>query len=116
MAETSLLEQITGVRLNDAEQILLLGAGFAAVIVAAQILFWACRAIRHTIRDRAGRLPLRADMIATILGAGLVLALSVEGMWQFFGAIGMPYWGRIAFAAVFEICLLAVALRARHTR
>lgn len=115
MADTTLLEQLTGVQLTDAGQAALLGAGFAAVILAGQLVFKLTRAIRNAIA-RPGRRAPRADMVATILGAGLVLALSVEGMWRFFGAIGMPHWARISFAAVFEICLLAVALRARHTR
>lgn len=115
MAETTLLEQLTGVQLTDTGQAALLGAGFAAVIIAGQTTFKLTRAIRAAVA-RPGRRPLRADMVATVIGAGLVLALSIEGMWRFFGGIGMPYWARIAFAAVFEICLLAVALRARHTR
>lgn len=113
MAEPTLLEQLTGVQVTEPANAALLGASFAAVIVAAQIIFKLTRAIRGAI---TGRRAPRADMVATIIGAGLVLALSIEGMWRFFGAIGMPVWGRIAFAAVFEICLLAVALRARHTR
>lgn len=115
MAETTLLEQLTGVQLTDAGQAALLGAGFAAVIIAGQLVFKLLRAIRRAA-TRPGRRAPRADMVATVIGAGLVLALSIEGMWRFFGGIGMPYWARIAFAAVFEICLLAVALRARHTR
>lgn len=115
MDETTLLEQLTGVQIDDAGQAALLGAAFAAVILVGQIGFKLSRAVRAAA-TRPGRRAPRADMIATILGAGLVLALSVEGMWRFFGAIGMPHWARIAFAAVFEICLLAVALRARHTR
>lgn len=115
MAETTLLEQLTGVQIDDASQAAILGAGFAAVIIAGQLLFKIIRVIRAAVA-RPGRRPLRADMVATVIGAGLVLALSIEGMWRFFGGIGMPYWARIAFAAVFEICLLAVALRARHTR
>lgn len=115
MAETTLLEQFTGTQIDNGIDLALLGAGFATVIVAAQLVFKITRAIHRAIR-RPGRRPLRADMIATAIGAGLVLALSIEGMWRFFGGIGMPYWARIAFAAVFEICLIAVALRARHTR
>jgi hypothetical protein len=116
MAETTVLEQLTGVRLTDAAQVLLLGAGFAAVIIAAQILFWAHRAIRRTIHNRATHRSARPDMIVTVIGAGIVLALSVEGMWEFFSAIGMDGIARAVFCAVFEICLIAVALRSRHVR
>lgn len=119
MATPTLLEQLTGVDFSSPAQAVMLGGGFAAVLVAAQIAFKISRALHLaavTRRQRAPRRRVRPDMIATILGAGLVLALSVEGMWRFFGAIGMPPAGRVAFAAVFEICLLAVALRARHIR
>ena len=119
MATPTLLEQLTGVDFSSPVQALLLGAGFAAVIVAGQAGFKISHAL-HLVaverRQRNNRRPLRADMVATMIGAGLVLALSVEGMWRFFGVIGMPPLARIAFAAVFEICLLAVALRARHIR
>jgi hypothetical protein len=119
MATPTLLEQLTGVGFSDPVQAAILGGTFAAVIVAGQAGFKISHALRLAAaerRQRANRRPLRADMVATMIGAGLVLALSVEGMWRFFGAIGMPPLARIAFAAVFEICLLAVALRARHIR
>lgn len=115
----TLLEQLTGVNMSSPLQAAILGGAFAAVIVAGQAAFKISTAAHRAAvrrRQRSDRRPLRADMVATMIGAGLVLALSVEGMWRFFGAIGMPPVGRIAFAAVFEICLLAVALRARHTR
>jgi hypothetical protein len=104
---------MTGVDFSDPAQAALLGAGFAAVIILGQILIKTSQALYTAASERP---RLRPDMVATLLGAGLILALSIEGMWRFFGAIGMPTWGRIAFAAVFEICLLAVALRARHIR
>jgi hypothetical protein len=113
MAPPTLLEQLTGVDFSDPVNAVLLGAGFAMVVGLIQGVFKAAAAVR---RARPSRRPLRPDMVATIIGAGLILALSIEGMWRFFGAINMPTWGRIAFAAVFEICLLAVALRARHIR
>jgi hypothetical protein len=119
MATPTLLEQLTGVGFSDPVQAAILGGAFAAVIIAGQAAFKISRALRCAAaerRRRADRRPLRADMVSTMIGAGLVLALSVEGMWRFFGAIGMPPLARIAFAAVFEICLLAVALRARHIR
>jgi len=115
----TLLEQLTGVDFSNPAQAVFLGAGFAAVIVAGQSAFKISRAVRLAAAERRRRLnrrPLRPDMVATMIGAGLVLALSVEGMWRFFGAINMPPLARIAFAAVFEICLIAVALRARHIR
>lgn len=117
MADTTLLEQLTGVQIDDISQAVILGAAFAAVILTGQIGFKLSRAIRHAIA-RPGRRSLRPDMIATVIGAGLVLALSVEGMWEFFGseAVRMDGAARIAFCAVFEICLIAVALRARHIR
>lgn len=113
MAPPTLLEQLTGVDFSDPAQAAFLGAGFAAVIVLGQILIKTCQALYAAAAERP---KLRPDMVATVVGAGLILALSIEGMWEFFGSIGMPVWGRIAFAAVFEICLLAVALRARHIR
>lgn len=119
MATPTLLQQMTGVDFSSPAQAVFLGAGFAVVIVAAQVAFKIRRALHRAAvarRQRAPRRPVRPDMVATIIGAGLVLALSIEGMWRFFGGIGMPPAGRIAFAAVFEICLLAVALRARHIR
>lgn len=115
----TLLEQLTGVDMSSPLQAAIFGGAFAAVIVAGQAAFKISSALHRGAvqrRPRSNRRPTRADMVATMIGAGLVLALSVEGMWRFFGAIGMPPLGRIAFAAVFEICLLAVALRARHTR
>lgn len=113
--EPNLLEQLTGVDLGDPAQAAAIGGAFAAVIILGQAAFKIHRAARAR-RQRAPRRPVRPDMVATIIGAALVLALSVEGMWQFFTGIGMPILGRIAFAAVFEICLIAVALRARHIR
>lgn len=117
MADPTLLERLTGVQIDDAGQAALLGAGFAAVILAGQLVFKLLRAIRRAA-TRPGRRAPRADMIATVIGAFLVLALSVEGMWEFFGSetVDMDGIARIAFCAVFEICLIAVALRARHIR
>lgn len=120
MQHPNLLEQLTGVDLTDPAQAAAIGAAFAAVIVAGQAAFKIRRALHRAAvtrrRERAPRRPIRPDMIATVIGAVIVLALSIEGMWQFFTGIGMPILGRVAFAAVFEICLIAVALRARHIR
>src|SRR5690606_5074404 len=67
MADPTLLEQLTGVQIDDAGQAALLGAGFAAVILAGQLVFKLLRAIRRAA-TRPGRRAPRADMVATVIG------------------------------------------------
>ena len=119
MTLDTIIHQLSSIRIDGHVDVAVLGVTLgvtaAALLITAQVAY---RLRRVLIRRRtaAGRRPMRADMAVTAIGAALVLALSVEGMWRFFGGIGMPHAARIAFAAVFEICLLAVALRSRHIR
>lgn len=119
MEFSTLFAWLADIQVNGTGEMIILGATAAGLLIAAQVAFKIRRRLRRAAASRrssSNRKPVRADMVATVLAAGLILGLSVRFMYGFFGAIGIHGPERLIFCAVLEICLLAVALRSRHIR